>query len=160
VSTIKFESNDLIAVVEGLVQHGDRRGRELGFPTANVHGPDSVRLDGVYAGLLQVEPADGGPSYVAAVSVGHRPTFYGRRAMRLLEAHLLDFADDLYGRSVRIELYSRLRPQRKYVDELTLVRQLDLDVEATRTWASATGLDHLVGGPRHGSRLATAMRSV
>lgn len=142
-----FESNHTFVVVEGLVQQGDRRGRELGFPTANVHGPDSVRLDGVYTGLFQVEPVANGPSYVAAVSVGHRPTFYGRNSLRLLEAHLLDFAGDLYGRHVRIELHSRLRPQRKYVDELTLVNQLRLDVEATRMWASANGLSHLVGLP-------------
>ena len=52
----------MIVVVEGTVQHGDRRGRELGFPTANIHGVDAVRLDGVYAGILQVEPSADGPS--------------------------------------------------------------------------------------------------
>ena len=138
-------TNEFIAVVEGIVQPGDRRGRELGFPTANIHGSDAVQLDGVYAGILQVEPDADGPRYVTAVSVGHRPTFYGRDALRLLEAHLLDFAGDLYGRNVRIELHSRLRPQRKYADHHTLVRQLRVDVEATRSWAFANGLGGLLG---------------
>ena len=141
---IESHADDPIAVVEGKVRAGDRRGRELGFPTANVHGPDTVRLDGVYVGVLQLEPADGGPSYVTAVSVGHRPTYYGPDALRLLEAHILDFDGDIYGKHVRIELRSRLRPQRKYVDDRTLVRQLRLDVEATRSWAVAAGLEHLL----------------
>ncbi|MFC9664015.1 riboflavin kinase [Nocardia sp. NPDC127606] len=161
--TIESHTNNLIAVVEGKVQHGDRRGRELGFPTANIHDPDAVRLDGVYAGILHVGPTDDGPSYVAAVSVGHRPTFYGANALRLLEAHLLDFSGDLYGRRVRIELHSRLRPQRKYVDDLTLVRQLRLDVEATRAWAFANGVGDLVGNNlriRQGFRRTTATPSV
>lgn len=135
----------MFVVVEGEVRHGDRRGRTLGFPTANIHGPDAVRLDGVYAGTLQVHPAADGPSYVTAVSVGHRPTFYGRDAQRLLEAHLLNFSGDLYGTEVRVELHTRLRPQRKYVDHRTLVDQLRVDVEATRAWARASGLDHLLG---------------
>jgi hypothetical protein len=134
----------LIAIVEGTVQPGDRRGRELGFPTANVHGPDAVRLDGVYAAILQVEPTDDGPSYVTAVSVGHRPTFSGRDGLRLLEAHLLDFEGDLYGRHVRIELHTRLRLQCKYVDDRALARQLRLDVEATREWSRANGWEHLL----------------
>jgi hypothetical protein len=145
VRRIGSHMGDLVAVVQGTVQHGDSRGRELGFPTANVWDPDAVRLDGVYAGILQVEPAANGPSFVTAVSVGHRPTFYGRDALRLLEAHLLDFAGDLYERHVRIELHTRLRPQRKYFDERTLVRQLRVDVEATRAWALANGLDRLLG---------------
>ena len=133
----------MLIVVEGTVEHGDRRGRELGFPTANISGADAVRLDGVYAGVLQVEPTDGGPSYVTAVSVGHRPTFCGRDAVRLLEAHLLDFAGDLYGKHVRVKLHVRLRPQRTYVDDRTLIRQLRLDVEAVRAWASDNGFDVL-----------------
>lgn len=134
----------LTAIVEGTVEPGDRRGRELGFPTANVHSPHAVRLDGVYAAILQVDPAGGGPSYVSAVSVGHRPTFYGRDGMRLLEAHLLDFAGDLYGTYVRIDLHTRLRVQRKFVDLPSLVDQLRLDVEGTRAWATINGWEHLL----------------
>ena len=137
-------ADEALIVVEGVVQHGDERGRELGFPTANVLGTEAVRLDGVYAGTVQVDPERRGPTFVAAVSVGHRPTFYGRDGLRLLEAHLLGFNGDLYDKTVRIELHVRLRPQHRYVDAPTLVRQLHLDVEATRAWACANGLEELL----------------
>jgi len=76
--------------------------------------------------------------------VGHRPTFYGRDGLRLLEAHLLDFEGDLYGRHVRIELHARLRRQCTYVDARALARQLRLDVEATRAWSRANGWEDLL----------------
>lgn len=133
-----------VIVVHGIVEHGDERGRQLGFPTANIRGIDNVRRDGVYAGTVQVDPAGDGPTYVSAVSVGHRPTYYGKDGLRLLEANLLDFTGDLYDHEVRIELHVRLRPQHKYVDTPTLVRQLHLDVEATRAWALSNGLQHLL----------------
>ena len=91
-------------VIEGFVEHGDERGRRLGFPTANLHDVSAVGLDGVYAATFQIDPANDGPRYVAAVSVGRRPTYYGRHGVRLLEAHVLDFHGDLYGRRVRVEL--------------------------------------------------------
>lgn len=138
------EDVDRLTVVLGVVEHGDERGRQLGFPTANVRGIEHVRLDGVYAGTLQIDPDSGGPIHVAAVSVGHRPTYYGRDGLRLLEANLLDFEGDLYDHAVRIELHVRLRPQHKFVDTPTLVRQLHLDVEATRSWARCNGLEHLL----------------
>lgn len=137
--------SNLIAVVEGRVQQGDRRGRDLGFPTANVQFPDAAGLDGVYAGTFQVGHSADEPLYVTAVSVGNRPTFYDTDAVRLLEAHLLDFEGDLYGKQVRIELRTVLRPLHKYVDAPTLVRQLRMDVRATRAWAVANGLEHLLG---------------
>ena len=136
---------DAPIVVTGVVEHGDERGRQLGFPTANVRGVDQVRLDGVYAGTVQLDPGrTHATMYVAAVSVGHRPTYYGRQGLRLLEANLLDFSGDLYDREVRIELQVRLRPQHRYVDTATLVKQLHLDVEATRAWALTNGLQHLL----------------
>jgi hypothetical protein len=131
-------------VIEGFVEHGDERGRQLGFPTANLRDVSAVRLDGVYAATFQVDPARSGPRYVAAVSVGRRPTYYGRHGIRLLEAHLLDFDGDLYGRLARVELLVRLRPQHRFVDTPTLVRQLRLDVAATRAWAMSNRLEHLL----------------
>jgi hypothetical protein len=131
-------------VIEGFVEHGDERGRLLGFPTANVSDVGAVRLDGVYAATFQIDPASDGPRYVAAVSVGHRPTYYGRHGARLLEAHLLDFNGDLYGHWVRVELRVRLRPQHRFTDTPTLVRQLRLDVAATRAWAMSNRLEHLL----------------
>lgn len=78
-------------VARGRVAHGDARGRELGFPTANL-STDGDALDGVWAGRL--ERADG-TRHVAAISIGARPTFYGNCGRRLLAAHVLDFARDL-----------------------------------------------------------------
>lgn len=139
-------------VIEGLVEHGDQRGRTLGFPTANVLDVSSVRLDGVYAATAQIDPAADAVQYVAAVSVGHRPTYYSRDGLRLLEAHLLDFQGDLYDRWIRLELHVRLRPQHRFVDTPTLVRQLHLDVKATRAWATTNGWQHLLAPQPEGAR--------
>jgi len=121
--------------VLGTVEHGDERGRTLGFPTANVAVTGIDLQDGVWAGTVQVDPRAGGPVHVAAVSVGHRPTYYGREGVRLLEANLLDFDDDLYDREVLVTLHDHLRPQRRFAGSDDLVRQLRADVEATRAWA-------------------------
>ncbi|WP_432493084.1 riboflavin kinase [Kineococcus gypseus] len=118
--------------VAGVVEHGDARGRTLGFPTANVAVPAHGLRDGVWAGTVQV----GQDVHVAAVSVGHRPTYYGREGARLLEAHLLDFSGDLYGREVLVRLHVRLRPQRRFSGSADLVEQLHRDVADTRTWAA------------------------
>ena len=120
--------------VTGVVEHGDARGRTLGFPTANVAVPAHDLRDGVWAGTVQV--GTDGPVHVAAVSVGHRPTYYGRDGARLLEAHLLDFSGDLYGREVLVRLHVRLRPQRRFAGSDDLVEQLHRDVADTRTWAA------------------------
>ena len=125
--------------VEGIVIPGDRRGRLLGFPTANVAVPAHQWRDGVWAGTVQLDPAAGGPVHVAAVSVGHRPTYYGKNGPRLLEAHLLDFSGDLYGRRVLVGLHVRLRPQRRYAGSTELVEQLHRDGAGTRAWAAGTG---------------------
>ncbi len=123
--------------MRGVVVHGDARGRELGFPTANL-SPESdgmVPADGVYAGWLR-RPAqpEGSPDAVlpAAVSVGTNPTFEG--AVRRVEAYVLDRTDlDLYGEQVLVEFVERLRPTLRFdgVDEL--VARMHTDVEAVRT---------------------------
>jgi FAD synthase len=135
---------DAVLEVLGVVEHGDERGRLLGFPTANVAVPEHGLRDGVWAGTVQVGPAQGGPVHVAAVSIGHRPTYYGKDGERLLEAHLLDFEGDLYDRTVLVRLHVRLRPQRAYSGSAALVDQLRLDVAATREWARGEGLADLV----------------
>ena len=136
---------DVVLNVEGVVEHGDERGRLLGFPTANVAVPEHGLRDGVWAGTVQVDPSRGGPVHVAAVSVGHRPTYYGKDGDRLLEAHLLDFTGDLYDRAVLVRLHVRLRPQRKFTGSGELVDQMHRDVAATREWAVGAGLGHLLG---------------
>nr|WP_281373073.1 riboflavin kinase [Kineococcus aurantiacus] len=141
--------------VEGVVEHGDERGRLLGFPTANVAVPPHGLKDGVWAGTVRIAPGPdgtGGTTHVAAVSVGHRPTYYGKDGERLLEANLLDFDGDLYGRGIRIDLHVRLRPQRRYEGSAELVDQLRRDVEDTRRWAVGAGLEHLLGDPGARSR--------
>ncbi len=111
--------------LRGEVVTGDRRGHELGFPTANLV-PDEALVcpgHGVYAAR-----ADGA---CAAVSVGVRPTFGTGRAV-LVEAYLLDRDEDLYGRVLTIEFIQRLRGERRFESVDALVEQMHLDVERTR----------------------------
>lgn len=116
------------ADVVGVVVPGDRRGRELGFPTANVPVPDLDRPDGVYAGVVVLRD---GSRHLSAISIGTRPTYYSD-GERLLEANLLDFQGDLYGQLIRVELLRFLRPQVAYTSEAALIEQLAQDVAQTR----------------------------
>lgn len=119
--------------VTGVVVHGDHRGRELGYPTANL-SPDAVGVvpqDGVYAGwLLRLDPAGTGESerLPAAISIGTNPTFDG--ASRRVEAYVLDRDDlDLYGTTVGVEFTVRLRPTLRFDGVDALIRQMKVDVE-------------------------------
>lgn len=120
--------------VDGVVVRGDRRGRELGYPTANVETPPytAIPADGVYAGHLVYRAASGasGRRYPAAISVGTNPTFQGTR--RTVEAFLLDFDGDLYGEHVGVEFVSRLRPMAAFAGVAELVEAMAADVERTR----------------------------
>jgi riboflavin kinase/FMN adenylyltransferase len=123
--------------VEGVVEHGDGRGRSIGFPTANVRVPAELGLPrrGVYVGRVAL-PAG---LYPAAVNVGQAPTFAegGQRPMRL-EAHLLDYSGgDLYGQPVRVELLRRLRDERRFAGPRDLVAQIEADVIQARKVAAA-----------------------
>jgi riboflavin kinase/FMN adenylyltransferase len=112
-------------MIEGEVVTGDGRGRELGFPTANLV-PDpklATPANGVYAAFAGGRPA--------AVNVGVRPTFESDRGV-LVEAHLLDFDEDLYGRDLRVAFIERLRGERAYDEVGALVDQMALDVEEAR----------------------------
>ena len=116
--------------LQGEVVHGDERGRELGFPTANLV-PEELLVcpgHGVYACL-----ADGRP---AAVSIGVRPTFQTGRG-ELIEAYILDFEGDLYGRELRLDFLARLRGERRFATAEALVEQMHDDVERTREIAQA-----------------------
>ena len=120
--------------VAGEVVEGDRRGRELGFPTANVPvGAIAAPADGVYAGWLRVLDEPGSDPMAAAISVGTNPTFDGVRDRRV-EAYVLDRTDlDLYGRRVEISFVSRIRGMVKFEGIDALVATMKDDVERTRT---------------------------
>jgi len=117
--------------VRGRVVQGDRRGRELGYPTANVAVPDRCCLpaDGIYAGTFH--DADG-IERLTAISLGRRPTFYESAAATLLEAHVLDFDGDLYGQEARVRFVHRLRGEVKFDSVDALVAQIERDVADTR----------------------------
>jgi riboflavin kinase/FMN adenylyltransferase len=110
--------------VEGIVVAGDARGGTLGFPTANLAVPSDLLVPayGIYAGA-----ADGAR---AAVSIGTNPHYGGTE--RRVEAFLLDFEGDLYGRRLVVELWRRLREERVFASEADLVAQIGQDVEETR----------------------------
>jgi riboflavin kinase / FMN adenylyltransferase len=121
--------------VDGVVVRGDRRGRELGYPTANVESPPytAIPADGVYAGHLVTRDPRTGTSVErlpAAVSVGTNPTFQGSR--RTVEAFALDWDGDLYGEHVGVEFAARLRPMRTFAGVDELVAAMDGDVAGTR----------------------------
>ncbi len=120
--------------VRGIVGVGARRGRELGFPTANV-SPDSeglVPADGVYAGTLVL----GGQSYPAAISVGTNPTF-GLGEPRTVEAHVLDRDIDLYGKTVEVTFVERIRDMYAFESVPLLVETMHDDVRRARSILAA-----------------------
>ena len=121
--------------VDGVVVRGDRRGRDLGYPTANVQSPQytAIPADGVYAGHLVTRDPRGGASrerLPAAISVGTNPTFQGSR--RTVEAFVLDYDGDLYGEHVGVEFASRLRPMEAFADIEGLLAAMAKDVSDTR----------------------------
>ena len=113
---------------EGVVVEGDRRGRTLDMPTANIV-PDDAFVHpghGVYAAFAHGRPA--------AVNVGVRPTFETGRGL-LVEAHLIDFEGDLYGETLRIAFVERMRGERRFESVDELVEQMNRDVEEARAIA-------------------------
>jgi riboflavin kinase/FMN adenylyltransferase len=121
--------------VRGPVEHGDARGRLLGFPTANVSVPENICLpaDGVYSGTFSADDEIARP---AAISVGRRPTFYAEAGLSMVEAYVLDFDGDLYGRRARVRFRHRLRGQERFDEVDDLVAQMHRDVERVRELAA------------------------
>jgi riboflavin kinase/FMN adenylyltransferase len=118
--------------VEGLVVRGDQRGRELGYPTANLHPVPhaAVPADGVYAGWLVRSLGNTSIRLPAAISIGTNPTFEGRE--RRVEAFVLDFSGDLYGESVGFDFTARLRGTETFASVDDLVVQMAIDVAQSR----------------------------
>jgi riboflavin kinase/FMN adenylyltransferase len=117
--------------VRGTVAEGDKRGRLLGLPTANVSLSDFIALpaDGVYAGWYR---RPDGLRRPAAVSLGRRPTYYAESGRRLLECYLLDFDGDLYGETAAVEFVAHLREQARFESSQALMEQMARDVATTR----------------------------
>ena len=130
------EANGLLGhryFIIGTVDHGEKRGRELGYPTANISlGARSTLAHGIYATTIKVA----GTVYPAVASYGRRPTF-GEKPP-LLEVHLFDFAGDLYGAQVEVAFHAYLRPERKFDSAQALIAQMDLDSAEARAALAAS----------------------
>jgi riboflavin kinase/FMN adenylyltransferase len=125
-------------VIAGEVVHGDKRGRDLGFPTANLVPPEGyvVPSHGVYACRANTRGPQGrGSGQPAAVNVGVRPMFVTGRG-ELIEAYLIDFDGDLYGQTLEIEFLKRMRGEKRFASIDTLIEQMGRDVEEARAFAS------------------------
>lgn len=124
-------------LLRGTVVEGDHRGRELGFPTANLAFDYTPALPalGIYLGHVSVPERDVGPGHPALVSVGVRPTFHDDGRV-LVEVYLLDWDGDLYDTTLTVELNARLREERRFASVQALVEQMEADeAEARRLLA-------------------------
>ena len=118
--------------VEARVEHGDGRGRQLGFPTANMHlGHCLAPAFGIYAVRVVIMEGDNpGARHDGVASFGIRPMYESK--VPLMEAHLFDFDGDLYGKHLSVELISYLRPEAKFPDVAALVAQIGEDARQAR----------------------------
>ena len=116
--------------LQGMVAHGDQRGRTIGFPTANLEYAREkvIPAGGIYACWAYV----GDEKYKAAINIGTNPTFTPDRQTLNVEAYLLDFDHDIYGEMLRLEFVKRLRNEEKYDSVDALIKQIHADVEQTR----------------------------
>jgi riboflavin kinase/FMN adenylyltransferase len=119
--------------MRGEIAHGDKRGRTLGFPTANLVPQPGLVVPGhgIYACRARV----GGAEYLAATNVGVRPTFKTGRGL-LVEAYLLDFEGDVYGEELQLDFLQRLRGEKRFDSVETLIEQMHRDVDDARRIAS------------------------
>ncbi len=127
-------------VLIGRVIRGDGRGRDLGFPTANLafdYLPVLPPL-GIYVGTVSVAERNVGPQHPALVSIGVRPTFHDGGAL-LVEVYLLDWGGDLYDARLRLDLLRRLRDEQRFDDVEALVRQMRADEVQAREWLARPG---------------------
>jgi len=128
--------------VTGTVIHGEKRGRELGFPTANLRLSHDCRLrHGIYAVTLT---RPGGAILPAVASYGRRPQF--DNGAPLLEVHVLDFAGDLYGEEVVVTFHGWIRPELKFASVEALVATMTTDVETARTMLATAGAGTILDG--------------
>ncbi len=125
--------------VSGVVQHGDKRGRTLGYPTANVALSDCGLAHGIYA--VRVALADGGIRDGVA-SYGRRPTFDD--GAPLLEVNLFDFSGDLYGQTITVEVVAYIRGEERFDSADSLIARMDIDAEQARAILAADGVPSML----------------
>jgi len=113
--------------ISSRVVHGEHLGQQLGFPTANLD-PTGLALppNGVYAALTCVS----GRPYRTALNIGFRPTVAQKSKMVHIEAHLLDFSDNLYGEELEVQIAEKLREERKFSSKSGLQEQIGRDISA------------------------------
>jgi riboflavin kinase/FMN adenylyltransferase len=112
--------------LSGIVVHGHKRGRIIGFPTANLRLQDSRKMipaTGVYAVRVEV----GGASHPGMMNIGFRPTFQSGETERHIEVHLIGFEGDLYGQHLHVDVLRRIRDEIRFPDAATLKAQLEED---------------------------------
>lgn len=110
-------------IIKGVVIRGQQLGRKMGFPTANIDAQSIDVENGVYRSVVTLD----GRRYRAMTNVGLRPSVDGKT--RLLEAHIFDFAQDIYGKKIQVELLDRIREERRFgsIEELRSQLQIDAD---------------------------------
>jgi riboflavin kinase/FMN adenylyltransferase len=132
--------------VSGIVVAGDRRGRSIGFPTANIREvAELLPPDGVYACVVDREEPSGGAALgIGAANLGTRPTVDGKN--RVLEVHLFDFSGDLYDAVLRVHFVERLRAEQRFSGLSELKAQIERDVAAARRALAGRQPDPSAGG--------------
>ena len=128
--------NDLLGYkyfLNGIIVEGEKRGREIGFPTANLDTQwELLPKPGVYATISWLR----GSRYKSITNVGFRPTF-GKNKL-LIESHLFDFSDTVYGEEIKVEFYQRLRDEKKFKGVENLIAQIKLDIEEVKNILTIT----------------------
>jgi len=120
--------------LNGTVVHGDKRGKEIGFPTANIkpeHSRKIIPKDGVYAVRVRIN----GDWYDGMMNIGTRPTFDGK--IRTLEVNLFNFDQNIYGKEVQVRFYNRIRDEKKFEGKEELVNQLEQDQKEAKELLSS-----------------------
>jgi riboflavin kinase/FMN adenylyltransferase len=117
--------------IEGKVVHGNAKGTGIGFPTANIMADSEfiIPARGVYVGSVMIDEI----SYPAMINIGYNPTFNKRRLLSM-EAHLLDFHQNIYDKEVSVAFYKKIRSEKRFNSIDELIEQLNKDVEVTREY--------------------------
>ncbi|PLT34168.1 bifunctional riboflavin kinase/FAD synthetase [Bacillus sp. V5-8f] len=122
---------------QGIVVHGEKRGRKLGFPTANVEVRDNYLFPatGVYAVRIKID----GSWHEGVCNVGYKPTFHEKRPEHpTVEVHILSFDGDLYGKEVKVEWHKRIRSEQKFAGLGDLIKQIEADKAETQAYFNKT----------------------